>query len=141
LEREEVRAIYSEKGFKGDLLERIVNTITANQDIWVAAMMAEEHRLTPIDRTEAVRAAIVVGISAVVGSLIPLVPFIILPVGISIWVSILGTALVLFGVGAYKARLTVGRPWKSGVEMAIIGTVSALVGYAIGMLLKLPTVP
>src|SRR5512147_934766 len=49
LEREEVREIYSEKGFRGDLLARIVDTITANQDIWVAAMMAEEHRLTPID--------------------------------------------------------------------------------------------
>ncbi len=141
LEREEVRAIYSEKGFKGDLLARIVDTITANQDIWVAAMMAEEHRLTPVDRTKAVRAAMVVGVSAVVGSLIPLAPFVLLPVGMSIWVSILITALVLFGVGAYKARITVGRPWRSGMEMAIIGTVSALVGYAIGILLKTPTVP
>jgi VIT1/CCC1 family predicted Fe2+/Mn2+ transporter len=140
-EREEVRAIYFKKGFKGDLLGRIVDTITANQDIWVAAMMAEEHRLTPTDRTQALRAAIVVGVSAVVGSLIPLVPFAILPVGISMWVSILVTALVLFGVGAYKARITVGRPWKSGLEMAIIGTVSALVGYAVGMLLKIPAIP
>lgn len=138
LEREEVRAIYSEKGFKGALLRRIVDTITANQDVWVAAMMAEEHQLTPIDRTQAPRVAIVVGVSAVVGSLIPLVPFIILPVGTSIWVSILGTALVLYVVGAYKARVTVGHPWKSGLEMAIIGTVSALVGYAIGVLLKIP---
>src|SRR5512145_1805074 len=58
LERDEVRAIYSEKGFKGELLTRIVDTITANQDIWVAAMMAEEHRLIPVDRTKAVRAAV-----------------------------------------------------------------------------------
>jgi VIT1/CCC1 family predicted Fe2+/Mn2+ transporter len=141
LEREEVRAIYSEKGFKGDLLTRIVDTITANQDIWVAAMMAEEHRLIPVDRTKAIRAAIVVGVSAVVGSLIPLGPFVILPVGMSIWVSILVTALVLFVVGAYKARITVGRPWRSGLEMAIIGTISALVGYAIGLLLRVPVVP
>lgn len=140
-EREEVRAIYAEKGFKGDLLESIVDTITANQDIWVAAMMSEEHRLTPIDRGQALQAAFVVGISAVVGSLIPLAPFAILPVGMSIWVSILVTALVLFGVGAYKARITVGRPWKSGVEMAIIGIVSALVGYAVGILLKIPVGP
>ena len=138
LEREEVRMIYSKKGFKGELLGRIVDTITANQDVWVAAMMAEEHRLTPVDRTRALRSAIVVGISAVVGSLIPLVPFVLLPVGTSIWLSILGTALVLYGVGAYKARITVGRPWKSGLEMALIGTVSALVGYAIGLLLKIP---
>lgn len=141
LEREEVRSIYSEKGFNGELLARIVDTITANQDVWVAVMMAEEHYLTPIDRSKALRAAIIVGVSAVVGSLIPLVPFVILPVTTSIWVSILGTALVLYGVGAYKARLTVGRPWKSGLEMAVIGTVSALVGYAIGILLKIPSVP
>jgi predicted membrane protein (TIGR00267 family) len=141
LEREEVRAIYAEKGFTGDLLEHIVVTITANQDVWVAAMMSEEHRLTPTDRAQALKAAIVVGVSAVVGSLIPLAPFAILPVGMSIWISILVTSLVLFGVGVYKARITVGRPWKSGLEMAIIGTVSALVGYAIGILLKIPTVP
>ncbi len=141
LERDEVRAIYAEKGFKGDLLELIVDTITARQDIWVAVMMAEEHRLTPTDRTKALRAAVVVGLSAVVGSLIPLAPFAILPVGMSIWVSILVTALVLYGVGVYKARITVGRPWRSGLEMAIIGTVSALAGYAIGILLKIPAVP
>jgi predicted membrane protein (TIGR00267 family) len=141
LEREEMRAIYTDKGFNGELLERIVDTITANRDVWVAALMAEEHQLTPIDRTKALRAAIVVGFSAVVGSLIPLVPFVILKVGTSIWVSILCTALVLYAVGAYKARITVGRQWKSGIEMAIIGTVSALVGYAIGLLWKVPTVP
>lgn len=141
LERQEVRAIYAEKGFKGDLLDRIIDTITANQDVWVAVMMAEEHRLRPTDRVQAIRAAIIVGLSAVVGSLIPLVPFMVLPVGPSIWISILGTALVLFGVGAYKARITVGRPWKSGLEMALIGTISALVGFAVGLLLKIPAVP
>lgn len=141
LEREEIRGIYSEKGFRNELLERIVDTITANPDIWVAVMMAEEHLLTPTNRTHALQAAIVVGVSAVIGSLIPLVPFTVLPMTTSIWISILGTALVLFAVGAYKARITVGRTWRSGLEMALIGTVSALVGYGIGLLLKIPTVP
>src|SRR5512138_2151843 len=64
LERDEVRAIYYQKGFRDDLLENIVDTITANPDIWVAVMMAEEHRLTPVDRTHALRAALIVGVSA-----------------------------------------------------------------------------
>lgn len=138
LEKNEIRAIYSEKGFRGNLLEHIVDTITANPDIWVAVMMAEEHRLTPVDRTHAIKAAFVVGISAVIGSLIPLIPFMLLPISASIWASILVAAFVLYVVGAYKARTTVGRPWKSGLEMAVIGTVSALIGYAIGLLLKAP---
>ncbi|HEX3053405.1 MAG TPA: VIT1/CCC1 transporter family protein [Aggregatilineaceae bacterium] len=138
LERQEVYQIYHEKGFEGELLDDIVETITANPDIWVAVMMAEEHHLTPINRREAIRAAVVVGLSAVAGSLVPLLPFALLPVKLGIWTSIILAALVLFGVGAYKARVTVGHPGRSGVEMAIIGTVSAMAGYLVGLLLKVP---
>lgn len=138
LERQEIRKIYKEKGFKGDMLERIVETITANEDVWVAVMMAEEHQLIPTNRHIALRSALVVGLAAIIGSLIPLMPFLFLPVKVSIWVSILISAVVLFVVGAYKARVTVGRPARSGLEMALIGTLSALVGYAVGLILKVP---
>jgi len=141
MERDEVRSIYAKKGFTGELLDRIVDTITDNQDIWVAVMMAEEHRLSPVNRSLAFRSAIVVGLSAIVGSLIPLVPFLFLPVGLSMITSIFITAMVLFVVGVYKARITVGRPWRSGLEMAVIGTVSALAGYVVGVILKIPNVP
>lgn len=141
LERAEVQRIYEDKGFQGELLERIVDTITANPDVWVAVMMSEEHQLTPTDRRQALKAAFVVGFSAIIGSLIPLIPFAFLPVVPSMIVSVVITALVLFGVGAYKARLTVGNPGKSGLEMAVIGTLSALVGYAVGALLKVPASP
>ena len=141
LEIKEIRDIYASKGFRGELLERIVGTITANQDVWVAVMMAEEHQLAPIDRRTAVRAALVVGISAILGSLVPLFPFMLWSVSTSMWLSVLVTALVLFAIGAYKARMTVGRPMKSGLEMAVIGTVSALAGYLVGIILKVPPVP
>lgn len=139
LEREEVRHIYKEKGFAGELLERIVDTITASPDVWVAVMLAEEHQISPIDRKTAARSALIVGFSAIIGSLIPLVPFAFLPVSISMLVSVLITAAVLFVVGVYKARKTVGKPFKSGFEMAVIGTLSALAGYAVGALLKIPS--
>jgi VIT1/CCC1 family predicted Fe2+/Mn2+ transporter len=138
LETEEIREIYAQKGFQGELLDRIVATITADRDVWVAVMMAEEHGLAPVDRSTALRSAFVVGVAAVIGSLIPLVPFVFLPVGMSMLVSILLTALVLFVVGVYKAKTMVGHPGKSGLEMALIGTLSALVGYLIGAVLRVP---
>ena len=141
LEKQEIRDIYEEKGFKGELLDHIVETVTANQDVWVAVMMAEEHQLSPIDRRQAWRAAWVVGISAIIGSLVPLAPFPFLSVGTSMWASVLVTAAVLFAIGFYKARIMVGRPMHSGLEMTIIGTISALAGYAVGALLKVPAVP
>ncbi len=138
LEREEIRQIYKEKGFQGDLLERIVNTITTDPDVWVAVMLSEEHQLAPVHRRQALKNAFVVGGSAIVGSLIPLAPFLFLPVGLSMLLSVIITALVLFGVGVYKAKKTVGRPGKSGLEMALIGTLSALAGYLVGVILKVP---
>lgn len=141
LETREIREIYESKGFKGRLLDHIVETVTANKDVWVAVMMAEEHQLAPVDRRQAIRAALVVGFSAVIGSLVPLAPFPFLPVAISMWSSVLVTALVLFAIGVYKARVTVGRPMRSGIEMAVIGTLSALAGYLVGILLKVPPAP
>jgi VIT1/CCC1 family predicted Fe2+/Mn2+ transporter len=141
LERKEVRDIYASKGFQEELLDRIVETITANQDVWVAVMMAEEHKLAPVDRKTALHAALVVGMSAVVGSLIPLLPFMFLSISNSMWAAVLITALALFAIGAYKARVTVGKPLKSGVEMALIGTLSALAGYLVGYILKVPPLP
>jgi predicted membrane protein (TIGR00267 family) len=141
LERDEIRRIYQEKGFSGELLDRIVNTITRDEDVWVAVMMADELQLAPVDRRTAARSALVVGVAAIVGSLIPLLPFAVLPVQFGMLIAIALAAVVLFAVGAYKARLTVGHPGKSGLEMAVIGTLSALAGYLVGVLLKVPAGP
>lgn len=141
LEKKEIRDIYENKGFSGDLLDRIVETITANKDVWVAVMMAEEHQLSPVDRGTAMKAAWVVGLSAVIGSLVPILPFVFLPVSTSMWMSVLVTALVLFAIGFYKARVTVGHPTRSGLEMMLIGTISAMAGYLVGVLLKVPPLP
>ncbi len=140
VERDEIRRIYADKGFQGEMLERIVGTITADEDVWVGVMMAEELGLTEIDHRDSLKAALVVGVSAVVGSLVPLAPFFFLPVGAAMAASLLVSAVTLFGVGVYKARRTVGRPGRSGLEMALIGTLSALVGFVVGWLFRVPGV-
>jgi VIT1/CCC1 family predicted Fe2+/Mn2+ transporter len=133
-EEQEVRDIFSRWGFTGDLLEKAVAKVMEEEEAWVDVMMRNELKLAPIEDTSAIRAAFVVGFSAIVGSLIPLVPFLLLPLGYAVATSLVFSALALFGVGAYKARITVGRPLRSGLQMAVIGIVSALAGYAIGAL-------
>lgn len=138
LERSEIRELYRKKGFTGPLLERIVETITADPEVWVAVMMAEELKLNPVAPSEAWRAALVVGVSAIVGSLLPLVPFLLLPMGAAIGTALGLAALSLFAVGAYQALTTVGPWFKSGLRLAAIGMASALVGYGVGALFKVP---
>ena len=48
------------------------------------------------------------------------------------------SAIALFFVGMMKAKMTIGSWGKSGLQMAIIGMVSALSGYAIGALFTPP---
>lgn len=142
VEVEEIRDIYLKKGFEGETLEKIVDVITSNHDVWVDVMMSEEFQMTPPEKTQALRSALIVGLSALAGSLIPLLPFFFLNVSLSIWSSIVIAALTLFIVGAYKARVTIGKPFRSGIQMAVIGTISALAGYVVGLIFKVPpTVP
>ena len=49
----------------------------------------------------AIKSALVVGSSAIVGALIPLAPFIFIPVGISMVISVAVAALTLFVVGLW----------------------------------------
>lgn len=134
IEREEIRAIYAAKGFEGELLDRVVETICRDRDVWVAVMMAEEHGLVEVDRGASLRAAAIVGVAALLGAVAPVLPFAWLTLRASVIAALGLGAVVLFGLGAYKARVTSGRPGKSGVELAVIGLASAVAGYAIGAL-------
>ncbi len=135
VETEEIRLIYMKKGFRGKELERMVKSVTSNKELWLSTMMTEELGMTPVEKQNPVRAAFVVGGSAVVGSLVPLAPFIFMGITDSIIASLILGTLVLFAAGAYKAKITVGSWWKSGLEMAIIGMVAAVSGWVIGKFL------
>ncbi len=137
-EKEEIKELYKRYGFSGKILDDIVEKITSDQSIWLKVMMEQELKLTPVDRKEATPAAIIVGLSALLGSFIPLMPFFLLDIQSATWISLIISSLTLFIVGYYKAQKTLGRKFmKSGIEMMAIGMISALVGYFIGSLFKL----
>jgi vacuolar iron transporter family protein len=140
VEIEEVREIFRNKGIHGDLLERVVKDITSDKKVWVDVMMRDELHLAPVSSRGLVRRALVTGFSTLVGSLIPLIPFLFVPLfGVSVTAATIMAvplcAAVLFGVGAYKALTLVG-DWRiSGLQMLVIGMASAAAGYGIGRLL------
>ncbi|MEK6983867.1 MAG: VIT1/CCC1 transporter family protein [Nanoarchaeota archaeon] len=135
MEVQEIREIYYKKGFRGKLLESIVKKITSNKKLWLETMMAEELRLFPEDYEKPVRSSIIVGASAMIGSLIPILPFFLLPVKLGMAYGLVLSIIVLFVVGAAKSRVTIGDWKRSGIEIAIVGTFAALIGYLIGKLL------
>lgn len=141
IETEEIREIYRQKGFQGKLLEEIVKVVTSDEKVWLDTMMSDELHLERVEGGRPYTAAFIVGLSAILGSIIPLFPFFFVTVQTGIYISLVVSAVVLFIVGAVKAKMTIGHVAKSGLEMAIIGIVSALAGYAVGFLFTVPPTP
>ncbi|MEK6970915.1 MAG: VIT1/CCC1 transporter family protein [archaeon] len=138
-EREEVRRIYYDKGFRGKQLEMVVQKLTANRNQWLNVMMEEELKLQNPKETP-LQSAVVVTIAALVGALFPILPFFFLPVADAVIFTVPFSLLILFIAGAFKGRFTRVVWWRAGLELALIGTGAALIGYFIGSLLSIPVV-
>lgn len=134
VEKEEVREIFQGWGYSGNTLERATNVIVDNPKAWLEFMMSYELNLEPIDSSEARNSFMVVLSSTIFGSFIPLVPYFF--VGGSLINSAVGSFIIsgslLFFIGYYEAKITVGSLWKSGLQMALIGLGAGVAGFLIG---------
>ena len=133
-EAQEIRDIYAAKGFTGALLESVVDTITANRDTWLATMMDEELHIQPVPARDTMRTAVVIGVATLIGHLIPLVPFFVLPRTPAVVVAIALSAGALFAVGAYTAVSLVGDWRRAGLRFVAIGLGAAAIGFLVGRL-------
>ncbi|MDP6845675.1 MAG: VIT1/CCC1 transporter family protein [Candidatus Nanoarchaeia archaeon] len=79
-----------------------------------------------------INAALIMGISVIIGAAIPLSAFLIWENTAGIIPAICITLLGLFVLGAYKGTSVKKNPMKSGIEMSLIGGLAALAGFLIG---------
>lgn len=133
-EREEIRQIFENKGFAGELLDRIVGVITAERGRWVSTMLREEYGLAHDDRSP-LRAAMSTFSAFVVCGAAPLVPYL---AGFSqpfVW-SLLTTGVVFFSIGSLQTRWSTYSWWQTGASTLGIGAVAAGLAYLVGYLLS-----
>ncbi len=137
IKRGQVARLFQSWGFKGAILDEVVEHMTQNDGHWADLLVANDLKLQPVEENGLLGDSILVGVSAVVGSFIPLWPFFFFPPETAIWLGLLCTAVTLYAVGVIKAKLTVGKPSRSGLQMLVIGMLAALVGYVIGLFFAL----
>ncbi|HUD05381.1 MAG TPA: VIT1/CCC1 transporter family protein [Candidatus Saccharimonadales bacterium] len=135
-ERQEIVDIYAAKGFSGKLLDDIVNHITSDHELWIDTMMREELNLLPVVKRDVYSYTATVGIATLSGAFLPLIPFFFLSVHGALVAALILSVVVLAGIGVYKANMTLGKPFKSALQMVIIGMGAAIVGYLIGLAFK-----
>ena len=137
-ELQEIDTILQRWGFIGQELEEMRERIVAKPAAMLDIMMSNELFLAPVPKQQALKSAALVGMAALVGSLVPLIPFLLLQheIFVGILVSLVVSGVLLFMIGWYSSKVTVGRPVRGGVQMAAIGIASALAGFAIALLVS-----
>jgi vacuolar iron transporter family protein len=136
-EAEEVRQIFSAKGFTGETLERIVATITADRETWVNTMLVEEHGLA-LEGPRPWISGLTTYAAFVAVGLVPLLPFLILPVASEriFPASALMSMAAFFMVGVMKGHVLDYRRVRFGLETMLAGAAAGVVAYGVGAVLR-----
>ena len=139
-EKEEIREIFSKKGFKGKDLEKAVEIITSDKKIWVDTMMADELGLIESTKSHWKTAAVTyLGFVAI--GIIPLLAYVLsyfTPFFSqnTFLIAIIMTGVALFIIGVVKRYVTKKNLWASAFETVFIGGIAAFIAYYIGFFLR-----
>lgn len=134
MEREEVRVILRRWGYEGDEVEEMLRRIEAKPKAMLDLMMAFELNLATVTEDQPRRSGLTVLAATLVGSFIPLIPFLTIPGNLELAaiIAVGLSAAMLFAVGWYEARTTIGSPWKAAARMILIGLGAGFAGFLVG---------
>ncbi|MFK7949865.1 MAG: VIT1/CCC1 transporter family protein [Saprospiraceae bacterium] len=138
-ERAEIREIYRNKGFEGELLEQVVEVICSDRDRWVNVMMKEELEMIP-DAKSPFATGATTYISFIIVGIIPLVAYVwdyaIQPLTYVFWIASALTMLGFIGIGWLKSYVTETSKTKGVLETLLLGALAAAVSYFVGDILE-----
>jgi len=136
-EREEIRQIFANKGFDGEILERIVETVTSNRTLWIETMLQEEYGLARLAPNPLASAGWTFAAFVMVG-LIPLLPFLLPQLALSdqFPLSALFAGLVFFAIGVAKGMVFQTSLWRAGFSTFALGGSAAALAFVTGYVLQ-----
>ncbi|HWA35333.1 MAG TPA: VIT1/CCC1 transporter family protein [Cyclobacteriaceae bacterium] len=136
VEIRETKEIFAQYGLDNDLQEKIAREMAKNPKAWVDFMMRFELGLERPDKNRALQSAIVIGLSYVVGGLIPLSAYFFASTneqGLTYSIFITVVCLIVFGL--IKSKLT-GQPiLKGALRVTLVGALAAGAAYIIAKLI------
>jgi len=139
MEKQEIREIYAAKGFSGELLEKVVEVVTSNKEVWVNTMMKEELEMIKEDRSPFWIGATTY-MSFILIGLIPLFIYVVdyvspLEQNLFMVASIL-TALGFIVIGWLKTYVNQTSVLKGISETLFLGGIAAVVAFFVGDFLE-----
>ncbi len=131
-EREEVADVFRGYGMSETDIAPVVNAICADQKHWVDFMMKFELGFEEPDPARARNSAATIAVSYVVGGLVPLAPYMLLPdLYRALTVSVAVTLVALFIFGYVKGKMTGISPLRGGLQTVIIGGLASAAAFGL----------
>lgn len=132
-ERDEIREIFTGNGFTEDEVEVIVRRVTQDKDRWIKFMMRDELGIVDENFDNPLKVGMLMGISFILGGIPLIFPYIFIQDSVdALKVSIAIALIVLFGIGIGKTILTKTNWLKSSLEIVVLGSLAAGIGYILG---------
>ena len=75
------------------------------------------------------------GTSFGLGSIVPVLVYLVLPIEAATWAAVVASAAVLFAIGVVKSRWTRQAWLRSGIEILLLGAFAGIAGFFFGNLL------
>jgi predicted membrane protein (TIGR00267 family) len=136
-EKEEVKQIFAEFGLSPALQQEIVDEMEKDKDQWVNFMMKYELGLEKPDPNRARKSALTIGISYIIGGIIPLSPYVFIENATeALYFSCVITSIALFVFGYFKSKLTGQPPVSGAIKVVVIGALAAGAAFLIARLIN-----
>ena len=131
----ELAAIFEAEGLEYEAASRAARAIATNPEVMLKTMAEKELGIQYEATGSPLSDAVTMGMSFVVGSAVPILPYVVLGTTAGLVVSVVLTLGTLFVMGMVKASLA-GESWlRSGAEIAGLAGAAAALAYVVGTVL------
>lgn len=125
-----------QEGMSKEQSYQMVKLLIQERNVFLRTFQEKVFGLGSAEINRPIQAALIMGLSFIVGAIIPLVPYMISTGVTALSVSALLGGITLFGVGAFKGHLAGQSLMASGLQFFFIAVSAAGLGYLIGLVVQ-----
>lgn len=137
--REELREIYLRRGFDTAETEALIQLMTSDHEVWLEEISCKDLGVGLHELEQGKGNALVMWLANMAGGIIPLVPFLFLPIHMAVVTTVVLFLVTLFAIGWWKAGKTNTSTWKGAFEMMTVAASAGIVGFIIGKVVAILT--
>jgi VIT1/CCC1 family predicted Fe2+/Mn2+ transporter len=131
----EVAYMLEAEGLSEAAARRVAAELAREPTVLLKTMVEKELGLVIEEGPGALQGAMVMGGAFGLASLVPILPYLFLPIANAPAASIVLCGVVMFGIGAVKTRWTKRSPLRSGLEVVALAAFAGIAGYLFGSVL------